>query len=147
MPVSFQSRMFGALDVADEQLLAMPDGVIGFPRCTSFALLPAGREGFSWLQSVQEPAVAFLIIDPFLYFEDYAVDLAGPVLQRLGTTEPSQVNVLAIVTLAGSTTSATANLQGPLVFNVQTRTGFQAVIQDGGFGTREPVPHAPLVSR
>ncbi len=146
MPVSFQSDIFGKLDVADEQLLAMPDGLLGFPACTSFALLPANAVGFSWLHSVQEPSVAFLIMDPFMYFEEYAVDLGGPILQRLETTAPTQVNVFAIVTLPAGTTPATANLQGPLVFNVQSRTGFQAVLQDTVFGTREPVPREPLAS-
>ena len=147
MPLSLNSDIFGPLEIADEQVLDMPDGPIGFPHCTRFALLPAGRDGYSWLHSMQEASLAFLIVDPFLYFEDYAVDLAGPILQRLDTTEPSQVNVFAIVTLPSAKSPATANLQGPLVFNVQSRTGFQAVIQDGTFGTREPVPRELRAAR
>jgi flagellar assembly factor FliW len=140
MPVTFTSHLFGDTEVADDQLLAMPDGLFGFPTCTRFALLPAGRDGFFWLHSVEEPTLAFLIVDPFMYFEDYSVDIAGAIQQRLETTEASQVNVFAIVTLPGGTGDATANLQGPLVFNVATRQGFQAVIQDSEFGTRAPIP-------
>jgi flagellar assembly factor FliW len=140
----FTSQLFGELEVAADQLVRMPEGLFGFPACTQFALLPAGHEGFFWLQSTQEPSVAFLIVDPFLYFDGYTVDLAGPVLQRLETTEPSHVNVYAIVTLPNGKGDATANLQGPLVFNVISRQGFQAVIQDSEFGTRERVPRATL---
>lgn len=146
MPVTFTSHLFGELEVGDDQLLAMPDGLFGFPTCTSFALLPAGRDGFFWLQSLKEPTVAFLIVDPFMYFEGYSVDLAAPILQRLGTSEPSQVNVFAIVTLPSGKEEATANLQGPLVFNVVSRQGFQAVIQDSEFGTRERVPRESLAA-
>ena len=140
------SQLFGELEIADDQLLTLPDGLFGFPTCTRFALLPAGRDGFFWFQSLQQPPIAFLIVDPFLYFDGYTVDLTGALLQRLETTEPSQVNVFAIVTLPGASTEATANLQGPLVFNVASRQGFQAVIQDSEFGTREALPRASLAA-
>lgn len=140
------SQLFGELEVAEDQLITMPEGLFGFPNCTQFALLPAGREGFLWLQSLQQPTIAFLIVDPFLYFEGYTVDLAGPLLQRLDTTEPSHVNVYSIVTLPGANGDATANLQGPLVFNVVSRQGFQAVMQDSEFGTRERLPRASLAA-
>lgn len=146
MTVTFTSHLFGALEVADEQLLDMPDGLFGFPACTSFALLPAGRDGFFWLHSVKEPTVAFLIVDPFQYFEGYAVDLAAPILKRLGTNDPAQVNVFAIVTLPSGGDEATANLQGPLVFNIERRQGFQSVIQDSEFSTRERVPRHALAA-
>jgi len=140
MPVTFTSRVLGEVEVGEDELLALPDGLFGFPACTSFAMLPTGRDGFFWLHSVREPTVAFLVVDTFKYFDGYSVDLAAPILQRLETTVPTDVNVLAIVTLPNGPDDATANLQGPLVFNVATRMGFQAVIQDTDFSTRERLP-------
>lgn len=140
------SQLFGEVEVGDDQLLTMPDGLFGFPACTHFALLPAGREGFFWLQSTQHAAVAFLIVDPFMYFDGFTVDLTGAVLQRVDTTEPAHVNIFAIVTLPTAAGDATANLQGPLVFNVVARQGFQAVIQDSEFGTRERIPRESLAA-
>ncbi|MEO8620352.1 MAG: flagellar assembly protein FliW [bacterium] len=146
MPVTFTSRVLGEVEVGDDALLAMPDGLFGFPACTSFAMLPAGRDGFFWLHSVREPTIDFLIVDPFKYFDGYSVDIAEPILQRLETTLPSDVNVFAIVTLPSGADDATANLQGPLVFNVATRMGFQAVIQDTEFSTRERLPRQVRVT-
>ncbi len=145
--VMITSQLFGALEIDESQLISMPDGLFGFPTCTRFALLPAGREGFFWLQSAEQPGVAFLIVDPFLYFGGYTVDLTAPVLQRLDTSEPTQVNVYTIVTLPSAAGEATANLQGPLVFNVAARHGFQAVIQDSEYGTRVPIPRESLAAR
>jgi flagellar assembly factor FliW len=145
MAVTLTSHILGDLEIPEEQMLFMPDGLLGFPTCTRFALLPAGRDGYFWLHSVEEPTVAFLIVDPFMYFDGYAVDLAGPMLQRLDATTPADVNVFAIVTLANGADAATANLQGPLVFNVATRHGMQAVIQDSLYGVRESVTRRPLV--
>jgi flagellar assembly factor FliW len=113
--------------------------LFGCPECRGFALLPAEREGFFWLQSTEHSSLAFLLVDPFIYFEGYTVDLTGQVLQRLDTNDPASVNVFAIVTLPGATGDATANLQGPVVLNVAKRQGFQAVLQDSEYGTRERI--------
>lgn len=146
MAVTFTSHFLGELEMPEDQLLVMPDGLLGFPTCTRFALLPAGRDGYLWLHSVEEPTVAFLIVDPFVYFDGYAVDLTAPMLQRLDASNPSEINVFAIVTLPNGNGQATANLQGPVVFNVATRHGMQLVIQDSQYGMRERVPRRPLAA-
>ena len=146
MAHTFTSHILGPLEIGDDQLLDMPEGLLGFPTCTRFALLPAGYDGYFWLHSVEEPTVAFLIVDPFMYFDGYSVDLAGPLVQRLEASQPSHLNVYCIVTLPSGSSDATANLQGPLIFNVTTRRGLQAVIQDSEHGTRARVPRQPLVA-
>lgn len=134
-----RSRVFGTLTVADDQRVTLPDGLIGFPACHDFALVPAGPRGFSWLQSMEHETLALLLVDPFLYFPAYAIDLPDQMIARLEAGEAASVSVHAIVTLAGTDNSATANLQGPLLFNVENRRGFQFVMQNAPFGTREPI--------
>ena len=134
-----RSSVFGTLTIADDQRVTLPDGLIGFPACKEFALVPAGPRGFSWLQSMEHETLAFLLVDPFLYFPTYAVDVPDPMIARLEAAEASSVSVHAVVTLAGSDNSATANLQGPLLFNVENRRGYQFVMQNAPFSTREPI--------
>jgi flagellar assembly factor FliW len=92
-----------------------------------------------WLQSTQHAPLAFLLVDPFMHFPGYAVDLSAADLARVGTSEPSEIVVLAVVTV-GSRDGAppTANLQGPVVLNMRARQGFQIVLSVEGYGTREP---------
>jgi flagellar assembly factor FliW len=134
-----RSRVFGTITVADDQRVTMPEGLIGFPACHEFALLPAGPRGFSWLQSMEHETLALLLVDPFLYFPAYAIDLPDAMTARLAAAQTSAVSVHAVVTLAGPENSATANLQGPLLFNVENRRGYQFVMQNAPFGTREPI--------
>ena len=137
---TIRSRVFGQIEITDDQRITMPDGLIGFPECRSFATLPSGRDGFYWLQSLDHETLALLLVDPFLYFDEYIVDLAEPLLQRLGATAPAEISVLAVVTLPGSTGAVTANLQGPVIFNLSARKAFQAVLSDSPYGTREELP-------
>ena len=133
------SEILGPLKVAQQDIITFPHGVFGFPECRSFALLPTPREGIYWLQSVEFSALAFLLVDPFLYFPGhYQIELAQVDLQRIGTRDPKDILVLAIVTMPRKKGEpATANLQAPLMFNVGIRAAYQSLRPDDGFDIRE----------
>jgi flagellar assembly factor FliW len=133
------SDVLGPLTVARAELLHFPHGLYGFPECRSWVLIPTNREGLFWLQSADHSPLAFLLVDPFTHFPGYAVDLSTSELARVGTNEPSEIVVLAVVTVASRDGGQpTANLQGPVVLNMRARHGFQIVLSVEGYGVREP---------
>jgi flagellar assembly factor FliW len=138
--VKVASSLFGDINVRPQDVLEFPAGLLGFPECRNFALIAGQSNGTYWLQSIEHPVLVFLLVDPFLAFNGYAVDLSPQDLSSLQITAPSDVAILAIVTLSRSPDeSATANLQGPLAINLRTRVGKQVAIDQPGFGIRVPV--------
>jgi flagellar assembly factor FliW len=138
------SDVLGPLTVARAELLHFPQGLYGFPECRAWVLIPTKREGLFWLQSAEHAPLAFLVVDPFTHFPGFAVDLSAADLARVGTTEPSEIVVLAIVTVGSRDGSPpTANLQGPVVLNMGARHGFQVVLSVEGYGVREPFALEP----
>jgi flagellar assembly factor FliW len=132
-----RSTLLGDLAVTPEMRFAFPAGVYGFPESREYALVPGAREGTWWLQSTTEAALAFLLVDPFLYFPGYAVDLPPVELAELCAGEGSDVAVLAIVTLPPNRAERpTANLQGPVAFNMKERIGRQVVLAESPWGVR-----------
>jgi flagellar assembly factor FliW len=138
--VAVASSLFGEIKVRAQDVLEFPAGLLGFPECRHFALIAGQSHGTYWLQSIEHPVLVFLLVDPFLAFHGYTVDLAPHDLSALNITSPDDVAILAIVTLSRSPDeSSTANLQGPLALNLKTRTGKQVTIDQAGFGIRAPV--------
>ena len=138
-PLVVASDVLGSLTVARAEVLHFPQGLYGFPECRSWVLIPTNREGLFWLQSAEHAPLAFLLVDPFTHFPGYAVDLSPTELARVGTNEPSEIIVLAIVTVGSRDGGPpTANLQGPVVLNMRARCGFQIVLSVEGYGVREP---------
>ena len=138
------SDVLGPLTVARAELLQFPQGLYGFPECRGWVLIPTKREGLFWLQSADDAPLAFLLVDPFTHFPGYAVDLSASDLTRVGTSEPSEIVVLAVVTVGSRDGGPpTANLQGPVVLNMRTRQGFQLVLSVEGYGVREPFAIEP----
>jgi flagellar assembly factor FliW len=134
--LSIASRLFGPLTVQRDEVIVMPDGMLGFAGERRFILLPAAPTGVFWLQSVEESGLVFLLVDPFLFFPGYVLDL--PDLPDPAPGE--EVVALTIVTLPRSAGDAcTANLQGPLVFRFPERTARQVVLVDSAYHTKHPV--------
>lgn len=131
------SRLLGSLTVTDEEVYSFPLGLFGFPECRSFAMVRAERDGFYWLQSVDLEALAFILVDPFVYFDGYSVDVPTPDLRDLEIADAAELAIFAIVTLPRTPAeSPTANLHGPLAFNMRLRRGKQLALQDEEYGVR-----------
>lgn len=136
----FATALFGQMEVRYDQILTFSEGLCGFANCRDWILIEGKKPGTAWLQSAEYSDLAFLLVDPFVMFDDFSVDLAAHDLARIGATEASEVAVFGIVTLpAAQGDDATVNLQGPVVVNVRARTGVQIVLGDGRWGMRQPL--------
>lgn len=140
-PIVVQSHALGVLHVEPSDIRTFPNGMVGFPECHRFALLAvAGRTSLFWLQSLDHPALAFLLVDPFLVSEGYAVELNDIDRHDLAVENPADVVVLVVVTLSHKVGEpCTANFQGPIAVNLRSGLGRQLVLTDAPLGVRTPV--------
>ncbi len=137
---TISSAVLGDVVVSLDTLFQFPEGLHGFERHHEYVLVPAKRDGFFWLQSAEEPGLAFLLVDPFHVHAGYEVDLGAGDQVYLELEQPDDALVLTVVTLPSSKDGAmTTNLRGPLVMNVRTKKGRQVVRGDERYGLQEPV--------
>ena len=135
--VTVHSELLGPLTVAVDSVFTFPTGLFGFPECRTFVLVPAGREGFYWLQSGEHATLAFLLADPFHFFAGYAVELSAGDRADLRVANAAEVAILCVVTLPQTRTeSPTANLQGPIALNFSARLGRQLALSESEWGVR-----------
>ena len=142
--LAIRSELLGEIEIPEESVIDFPQGIFGFPDAHGFVVLPAERDGFYWLQSLEFSALTFMALDPFVHVAGFSVDLAEGELGTLLPAEPKDIVVLSIVTLPRDPDGTpTANLQGPVAINVSRRVGRQLVIQDSEYGTRHPIAIGP----
>jgi len=136
--MDIETTRFGRLSVEDERIITFPGGLLGFPDHTRFALIQTGEENyFFWLQSVDEPSLAFVVTDPSIFFKDYEVPIREEAEQELQLTDHSFAQLFVICNKVGDW--LTGNLLGPLVVNAQNRTGQQVVLTEKKWTTRQPL--------
>lgn len=135
--VTVDSDLLGPLTVPARGIFTFPSGMFGFPECRRFALVPAGREGLFWLQSLEHATLAFLLADPFHFFPTYSVELSAGDRAELAVTEAADVAVLCVVTLPRRRDEApTANLQGPVALSFRSGLARQLALGESTWGTR-----------
>lgn len=111
-------------------VMTFADGLAGFGGRRRFTLSRWGGDEspFSLLRSVDDADLAFVVVPPGLFFDDYQFDLGDDHVVRLGLESVEEALVLVIVTVPDRVQDATANLLGPLVVNTRTLVGVQAVL-------------------
>lgn len=137
---TLQSR-FGPVDYDESDLVTLEDGLVGFAKLTRFLVLEhKPGSPFRWLQSIDEPATAFLVADPFHYVADYAPTLTDTQVAVLGLTPETATLIFATASIPrGKPEELKLNLAGPIVINAETRRGRQVVLEDEAYTTQHRV--------
>ena len=133
------TKAHGLIDVDERQKLVFPQGLLGFENLKQYILLDAERQPFYWLQSIDVEEVAFILVNPFLFRPDFEVNISNEELAEIGIHSPEKALIFSIVTIPSDNSPMTANLQGPLVINRDSRTGKQAVLSDNRWKTKHDI--------
>jgi flagellar assembly factor FliW len=140
--LQIETSRFGSITVAEEQVLRLTEGIIGFPEWTRFVLLNH-REGspFLWFQSVEKQDLAFVLMDPLNLVSDYAIDLSAEDAHSLQLDQPAaEMQALVVVNISKQTPpEITANLLAPVVINPEKKIGKQVVLYQTDYSVRHPV--------
>ena len=114
---------FGIIEVGEKELITFPWGVPGFEQLKSYVLLEYKNGPFQWLQSVEEPAVAFVVCAPDFLGLVYSAPDAKKKLIKLENDD--DLVVLNIVSFDREKRAIRFHVKSPLLFNVAARIGYQ----------------------
>jgi flagellar assembly factor FliW len=98
---------------------------------------------FRWLQAIEFPDLAFVVIDPLAFVPDYPVENVRKAIAFCELEPDEEVAVLAICTVPPAPEEPTANFLAPLGIGLRSRRGAQIVLHDCGFDTRVPFLRKP----
>ena len=128
------TRLFGEIEIDESKIITFEDGIIGFPDMKKFTLIfdeeKEGRPSISWLQSMDEPEIAFPVMDPLFVCETYNPSVEEELLKNLGTIKEDNLYVLVTVTVPQNIKELAVNLKAPIVINTDTRKASQIIVED-----------------
>ena len=81
-----ETRLFGEIDIAEEKIITLGRGLIGYPDMKRFTLIfDEEKQGkIMWLQSLDEPQFAIPVVDPAGICADYNPTVNDELLTPLG---------------------------------------------------------------
>ena len=129
------TRIFGTIDVADDKIIKMEKGMIGFPHLTHFALIfdeekKEKKFKIMWLQSMDDGDIASPVVDPITVKDDYQPSVSEEIIAPLGEMTGDNAYLLVTVTVPKSIEEASVNLKAPIVINMATNKGAQVITED-----------------
>jgi len=111
----------------------------GFPEATTLSLEPVeGAMGLYSLASPQAAGLRLFVLDAGLHLADYKPVFTNEQMALLGDPEPGSRGVLVIVNTSDS--QASVNLLAPLVFNSDTGTCAQIILESQDWPIRSALP-------
>jgi flagellar assembly factor FliW len=140
-----RSTRFGNCDVRSDSVLTFPNGILGFPDCRRYVILDHDTDApFKWLQSLDEPGLAFVILDPATFHPEYNVQAPHEALLEVDGKDDDELILSVLLTIpSNDPTGITANLRGPLLMNPRTKLCKQLILSDN-YPTRFPLfAHKP----
>lgn len=136
---TIQSR-FGEVEYDENNLLNFPAGMIGFPNLHSFIVMPNKKAGpLFWIQSVDDPDIAFVLTDPTNFFLDYTVLPESSEKNILGMEEGDECFVLSVVTVPQDL-QITINLSAPILFAPKSNRAIQVILENSNYKPKTPLP-------
>lgn len=128
------TRLFGAIDIPDDKIIVLENGMIGLPEMKYFALIfdeeKVGGGKVRWLQSMDDPETAFPVMDPSLVKDDYSPMINDDILRPLGELNEENTFILTTLTVPKEVERMSINLKAPIIINAETRKGAQIIVEN-----------------
>lgn len=141
--LSIKTTRFGEMELDKKRVIRFPEGLLGFPEIKDYTILEHKENSpFLWLQAVEKPDLAFLVINPLLIKKDFLEDLSPSEKDLFSANEEGKVAIFVLVTIpAGKVEQMTVNLLGPILIDAENRIGKQVILANSNY------PHQyPLIS-
>jgi flagellar assembly factor FliW len=137
MAVTLQSTRFGEIEVSPDAIIDFPSGLIGLGGRRYALLARSDQSAFAWLHSMDDPALAIPITDPWRFFETYEIELSDDEADRIGLSDDAETAVWVTVRAAEALDDFSANLRAPIL--VVGATGHQVINQAPAAAVRAPL--------
>lgn len=135
-----QTRFFGEVTIDDDKILDFPNGIIGFEDKHKFAIIYDIEKGedtaVRWLQCMEDPYMAFPVLEPFAVLDEYNPMIEDSLLEPLDNPSDEDMIVLLMMITSSDVTKVTANLKAPIVINLATCKGGQIIVENPDYDSK-----------
>ena len=128
------TRLFGEIDIKEDKIIKLKEGIIGFPDLQNFTRIydeeKEGKGSIKWLQSMDDPSFALPVINPLDVKPDYQMLVNEEGLESLGKMTEENTFILVTITVPEKIEEMSVNLKAPFVINTDNLQGAQMIVED-----------------
>ena len=133
--MKLSTRHFGEIDIEENKIIEFSEGIPGFQNLNQFVLLGEQDDDetdsdagvFYWLQSVDDPSTAFVMVNMVKYMPEYNPLVEVDQITGLGEYDADKFVFYNIAVFPENIKEATVNLKAPIVINDELKKGKQVI--------------------
>jgi flagellar assembly factor FliW len=125
--IKFSTTRFGELEVAEDKVISFPEGLIGIPDSKRYVLIDHQDSALKWLQSLEDPGIALIVVAPDLISDEFDMEVDGAVRSFLELEDIEDLVIFITIRVSGE--DVIANFQGPILINSRNMRGVQVVFE------------------
>lgn len=136
----FQTVRFGELAYREEDMIHLPEGLVGMPDLRNWLILEMGDEmPMKWFQSLDRGDFGFPVSQPAFFADSYDIPIPAATHDLLRGREGEWLAVMVITTIHPGGTRITGNMLAPLIVNIDSRHGMQLVVDDPDLSIQQEI--------
>lgn len=134
------TKYFSNVQYNEDEVILFKDGIFGFPDYKKYILIRFDNKNDSLicLQSIDEPNIAFVMINPYKFIKEYNILLSDTDYSELEISDSDNTLVYNICVVNDTILESTANLKCPIVVNPVTRLAKQIILEDSPYPFKYP---------
>lgn len=139
--ITVNTSRFGKITANSDLIVRMTSPFPGFPESNNFVILPHKKGSvFMWLQSLDNPGLAFVVVQAHHLRPDYSPPVPDLIKKELEVDPESPPEILLMLTIPpGRPREMTANLMGPVIINSRKKLARQLILDQGNYDPCWPV--------
>ncbi|MDI3547007.1 MAG: flagellar assembly factor FliW [Halanaerobiales bacterium] len=128
--MKIETTNFGIIEVEEEKIISFTESILGFEDYKEFAIIDSlDDEVFYWLQSVEEPELSFIMINPLQFVEDYEISLSEKFQKKIELGSADDVVIYTLVVIGEEGSFVSTNLKAPIIINAKNRKAGQIILK------------------
>jgi flagellar assembly factor FliW len=139
--VKVSTARFGEVEVTDDRVLVFPEGLPGFEGKQYVLLERPETPSIEWLQSLSDPNVSLMVLDPSRFDLGYEPKPKPAELSPIeGDAETAKIACRVVVRNGERPGQSYLNLFAPILINFSKRLAMQVPLVGSGHDVREEFP-------
>lgn len=126
-----KTRIFGEIEVKEEDVIKFTKPILGFDDYRQYVLMEKDSVFPTfWLQSIDNPKLAFPVISPFSIDDTYSVKLSPHDFDEIHLKEIEDLLVLTLLVVPNDVSLIRTNLRAPIIYNPIKKLAKQLILQE-----------------
>ena len=138
-----KTKYFGEMEVTEKEKIYFPEPIPGFEGLLNYVIMQFYDDSDSLLclQSVENPDLALVLINPAYVVENYSPPIAPEDLSVVKANKETPLAFYNIAVVQDNWLDSTINLRCPIIVNPEKMLAKQVILEDASYSMRHPVDY------